>query len=170
MAEKQEEKIFTIPLRDAFGPGRLKRANVAGRIVRQFLQKHMKTEDVKIGQSINKAVWARSIQKPPRNVRVHVIKQDKTVYSELVGVSIKTASAEEVKKKQEKSTEKLKRIKEGRKERKKESIQEELKAEKVAKESEGIEVKEKESQVDQKKTEKERPHEERSDEARKLSR
>ncbi|MBU5557782.1 MAG: 50S ribosomal protein L31e [Candidatus Aenigmatarchaeota archaeon] len=168
MAEKTQEQIFTIPLRDAFGPGRLKRANVATRIVRRFLQKSTKTKDVKLGQSINKAIWARGIQKPPRNVRVHILKVDKTVYAELVGVDIKPPTTEEVKKKEAKITDKIKRIRESRKERRKESIQKELEAEKVAPESKELEVKEKPSEIAEKKPEKERPHEERAAEARKM--
>ena len=169
MAEKTEEQIFTIPLRDAFGPGRSKRANVAGRIVREFLQKSTKTEDVKIGQSINKAVWARGIQKPPRSVRVHVRKVEKTVYAELVGVDIKSPTVEETKKKAEKVTDKIKRIREGRKERKKQSIQQELEAEKGAAGAETTVVKEKAAEIEEKKPEKERPKEERSAEARKMA-
>lgn len=165
-----EEKIFTIPLRDAFSPGnRPKRAKIAGRLVREFLQKHTKSDDIKVGQSINKAIWARGIQKPPRKLRVHVLKSDKTVYAELVGVDIKPPTTEEAKKKEGKITDKLRRIREGRKERKKETIQEELEAEKGKQGTETTEVKEKPSEIEEKKPEKERPHEDRSAEARKLS-
>lgn len=167
MAEKVEEQIFTIPLRAAFGPGRLKRAAVTSRLVRKFLIKATKAEDVKIGKSINEAVWAAGIQRPPRQLRVHVLRQDKAVYAELVGVEIKPLTAEEAKKKETKLLERLKRVKSERKERRKETIQEELEAEKGKKETAKEKVAElptaKESAAE------EAVHAERPAEARKLS-
>lgn len=124
-----EEKIFTIPLRDAYDKPRTKRAKIAVNIVKNFLKKHMKSEKVNIGKSINEEVWKRSIQKPPRRVRVHAVKEEEIVYSELLGVDIKTPSKEEVKKKEEKKKEKKEKIKEERKERRKKTIQEEMEEE-----------------------------------------
>jgi large subunit ribosomal protein L31e len=135
-----EEKIFTIPLREAFEKERQKRARNASKIIRDFLMRHMKSENIKIGKSINEAVWKRGIYKPPRKVRIHVIKEDDIVYSELLGVDIKTPSKEEIKKKEEKKKGKKEKIKEERKERKKKTIQDEIqeevkgKAEEVPKE------------------------------------
>ena len=124
-----EEKIFTIPLREAFEKERTKRAKNASKIVREFLIRHMKVENIKIGKSINEAIWKRGIQKPPRKLRIHVLKEDDIVYAELIGVDIKTPSKEEVKKKEEKKKEKKEKIKEERKERRKKTIQEEIKEE-----------------------------------------
>jgi large subunit ribosomal protein L31e len=124
-----EEKIFNIPLREVFDKERTKRGRNASVFVREFLIKHMKSDDVKIGKSINDAIWKRGIQKPPRKVRVHVVKEDDIVYAELIGVEIKTPSKEEMKKKKEKKEEKEKKIKEERKERKKKTIQEEIEEE-----------------------------------------
>jgi large subunit ribosomal protein L31e len=124
-----EEKIFTIPLREAFEKERQKRARNASKIIRDFLIRHMKSENIKIGKSINEAVWKRGIYKPPRKVRIHVIKEDDIVYSELLGVDIKTPSKEEVKKKEEKKKGKKEKIKEERKERKKKTIQDEIQEE-----------------------------------------
>jgi large subunit ribosomal protein L31e len=125
----EEEKIFNIPLRKAFDERRNKRAKYASKIVRDFIIKHMKTKEVKIGKSINEAIWKRGINKPPRQVRVHVLKEEGIVYSELLGVEIKTPSKEEIKKKEDKKKEKEKKIKEERKERKKKTIQEEIQEE-----------------------------------------
>jgi large subunit ribosomal protein L31e len=125
----EEEKIFNIPLRKAFEERRNKRAKYASKIARDFLIKHMKTQNIKIGKSINEAIWKRGINKPPRQVRVHVLKEEGIVYAELLGVEIKTPSKEEIKKKEEKKKEKEKKIKEERKERKKKTIQEEIQEE-----------------------------------------
>jgi len=125
----EEEKIFTVPLREAFDKPRTRRAKYATNIVRNFLIRHMKSEDVKIGDSINKAIWKRGIQKPPRKVRIHALKEEEIVYAELLGTEIKTPSKEEVKKKEEKKKEKREKIKEERKERRKKTIQEEIQEE-----------------------------------------
>ena len=137
-----EEKIFTIPLRDVFEKERTHRAKIASEIVREFLMKHMKTENIRIGKSINENIWSRGIQKPPRKVRIHALKEGDIVYAELLGIEIKAPSAEEVKKKKEKKEEKEKKIKEERKERKKKTIQEEIEEESGKKAEKVEEIKE----------------------------
>jgi large subunit ribosomal protein L31e len=124
-----DEKIFTIPLRDVFDKPRTKRAELAMDVIKAYLLKHMKTEDVKIGSSINHEIWKRGMQKPPRKVRIHAIKEDNAVYTEMMGVDIKTPSKEDIKKKEDKKKGKKDKIKEERKERRKKTIQEEMKDE-----------------------------------------
>jgi large subunit ribosomal protein L31e len=124
-----EERIYTIPLRRVFEGNRKLRAKRAVALVRTFLKKHMKSETVKIGKSINEKIWERSIQKPPRKVRIHTIKEDDIVYAELIGVDIKTPSKDTVKKKADKAKEKREKIKEERKERKKMGVKEEIEKE-----------------------------------------
>jgi len=124
-----DEKIFTIPLREAYDKPRTTRAKIAVNIVKDFLIRHMKSKNIKLGKSINENIWKRGIQKPPRRIRIHAVKEEDIVYSELLGVDIKTPSKEEVKKKEEKKKEKKEKIKEDRKERKKKTIQEEIEEE-----------------------------------------
>lgn len=124
-----EEKIFTIPLRTVFDKPRTKRGKLASKFVREFLKKHMKSKEIKIGDSINKKVFSRGQQKIPRIVRVHAIKDNDIVYAELIGVEIKPASKKELETKEKKKKEKEKKIKEERKERRKKTIQEELEEE-----------------------------------------
>jgi large subunit ribosomal protein L31e len=125
-----DEKIFTIPLRDVFEKPRTKRAELAMSYIKKFLIKHMKTEDIRIGKSINEEIWKRGIQKPPRKVRVHAVKEENVIYTEMLGVDIKTPSKEDLKKKEDKKKEKKEKIKEERKERRKKTIQDEIKEEK----------------------------------------
>ena len=134
-----EEKVFNIPLREAFVTQRNKRASNASKIIRAFLVKHMKVENVKIGSSINISLWKNGIQNPPRKVRIHAIKEEGIVYAELLGVEIKTPSKEDVKKKQDKKKEKEQKIKEERKERKKKTIQDEIQEEEKGKVEEILE-------------------------------
>jgi large subunit ribosomal protein L31e len=54
------------------------------RYIREFIQKHMKAEDVIIDQSINEKVWERGIEKIPSKIKVKAVKEDETVEVTLV--------------------------------------------------------------------------------------
>ena len=80
-----EEKIFTIPLREAYKKAEEKRVPYAARLVRSYLQSHMKAETVKLGTKLNEELWGRSISRPPRHVRVKAFMEDGIVKAELMG-------------------------------------------------------------------------------------
>lgn len=75
------ERFYTVPLGEAFEYPRYKRTPAAVKMVRTFVTKHMKAEGMKvsISDSLNKFLWQRSIQKPPRRVKVRVVKEDSLV-------------------------------------------------------------------------------------------
>jgi large subunit ribosomal protein L31e len=84
MAEKLEEHIYIIPLRDTRRAPRWKRANTAVKDIRKYLAKHMKSEDVKLDKSINEKVWERGSTKPPTKIRIRAMKmEDGQVQAEL---------------------------------------------------------------------------------------
>jgi large subunit ribosomal protein L31e len=73
--EVVEERIYTIPLRHVWVvTPRGKRAPRAVRDVRDFVARHMKAEEVAISNEVNAALWARSINKPPRKITVRAVK------------------------------------------------------------------------------------------------
>jgi len=80
-----EEKIYTIPLREAFKKARAKRVPYAVRTVQNYIKMHAKVGDVKLGSHLNEALWKRSIKKPPRRLRVKVVKDGDIAKAELVG-------------------------------------------------------------------------------------
>ena len=80
-----EEKVYTIPLRKAFRKAHHKRVPYATRLVRSYLQTHMKTENVKLGSKLNDQLWERSIGNPPRKVRVKAVREGNLVRAELMG-------------------------------------------------------------------------------------
>jgi len=82
-----EERIYTIPLSRAWISPRKKRTPRATRIVRSFIQKHMKIKTgakaeeeeeeagrLVISDEVNKKLWSRGIEKPPRKIRVRAVK------------------------------------------------------------------------------------------------
>ena len=70
-----DERIYTVPLRKAYWTGsRLRRSNRAVRILREFVERHMKPEELLIQPEVNERIWTRGIQKPPRRVRIRATK------------------------------------------------------------------------------------------------
>ena len=72
--EVVEERIYTIPLRRAWISPRKKRAPRAVRIVKSFIQRHMKPEAIVVSNEVNERLWSRGIEKPPRKVRIRASK------------------------------------------------------------------------------------------------
>jgi len=84
-----EERIYTVPLRRAWNVPAKKRAPKAMRMIKAFVQKHMKVgiepvdEDeeeeggrVIIKNEVNQKIWSQGIEKPPRKVRIRVAKDE----------------------------------------------------------------------------------------------
>ena len=71
-----ETQEYVIPLKNAYYVPRWKRAKKAIKIIRKFVTRHLKVEDVKISNKVNEIVWKRNIKKPPRKIRVKVVKID----------------------------------------------------------------------------------------------
>jgi large subunit ribosomal protein L31e len=67
-----EERVLTIPLRDANAGSKSDRADVAMRLVREHLAQHFSVpeEAVRLDPSINEAVWERGRTEPPSKLRV----------------------------------------------------------------------------------------------------
>lgn len=93
------ERTYVIPLRKSWLKAqRYRRAKRAINAVKEFLRRHMKTEEVLIGTHLNLFIWKHGMQNPPSRVKVNVSKDDKgVVKAELFG-----APVAEVKKPEEK--------------------------------------------------------------------
>ncbi len=78
------ERIYTIPLRDVKRVPRTKRSPRAMRYIREFIQKHMKTDDVIIDQDVNEKIWERGREKIPSRIKVKAVEEDGTVEVTLV--------------------------------------------------------------------------------------
>jgi len=82
-----EERIYTIPLRRAWMMPPKKRTPKAIRIMKAFIQRHMKVGEVAIEEEegeeagriiisneVNEEIWSRGIEKPPRKLRIRAAK------------------------------------------------------------------------------------------------
>jgi large subunit ribosomal protein L31e len=67
-----EERVVTVPLRDAKAQAKHERADKAMSIVRGHLAQHFSVDEdeVRLDPSINEAIWSRGRSKPPSKVRV----------------------------------------------------------------------------------------------------
>lgn len=94
------ERIYVIPLRREFQKvPNYKRASKARRAVREFLIKHMKTKEVKIGKYLNEEIWKNGPKNPPHKVNVKVTKEEDIVRAELVGAPVEAPKPKKEEKK-----------------------------------------------------------------------
>jgi len=84
-----EERIYTIPLGKAWVRPPKRRAPRAMQLIKAFVKKHMKMDmraeeeeereelpRLIISNDVNNKVWSRSIEKPPRKIRVRAAKDE----------------------------------------------------------------------------------------------
>ena len=71
-----EERIYTVPLSEAYSAVRGKRARKAVKVLKMFASRHMKVDidNVKISAGVNSLIWSHGIQKPPRKIKVKMVK------------------------------------------------------------------------------------------------
>ena len=95
MAKKpfEGERIYTIPLREAYKKAERKRGPYAIRLVESFLKIHTKGKEIKLGQELNKKIWERGVKHPPKKVRIKAIKDGDVVKAELMGFEYKDFKA-----------------------------------------------------------------------------
>jgi large subunit ribosomal protein L31e len=123
-----EEKIFTINLRNAISKvAKWNKSKRSAYFVRDFLKRHMKGDEIKIGQSITEEIWKRGDQNPPSKIRIKAIETEegegeekkKIIKAEMLGVVFpeelkkekKKEKPKEEKKEEVKTEEKPKEIK-----------------------------------------------------------
>ena len=102
------ERIYTVPLKEAWNAQRYRRSERAMMVLKAFTVRHMKATTVTIDTSVNEAIWARGIKSPPHKIRVKMTKDDEgavtvTMAEVDVKAEAKEARAEAKKKTKEKS-------------------------------------------------------------------
>lgn len=106
MPKKQEaskpvlERVYNIPLRkETLKVPPFRKANKAVKAVREFISKHMKSENVSIGKYLNLQIWNHGAKNPPHHIKVNAVKDDKgKVFVELFDAPKEKPKAEEKKK------------------------------------------------------------------------
>ena len=70
------ERIMVVPLRKTKQAPRTRRANRAIKEIREFVARHMKTEEDKvwIDASVNEKIWQNGIRNPPSRITVKAVR------------------------------------------------------------------------------------------------
>ena len=111
MAEENTlERTYNVPLRKEFlKVPKYKRAKKAVKALKQFLVKHMKSDNIKIGKYLNDEIWKHGIKNPPHHVKLNAVKdKDGLVTAELVGAPVEEKEEDEKKEETKKVEEKPK--------------------------------------------------------------
>lgn len=83
-SESLERRVHTINLRRGFLKApKWKRAKRAVKVLRDYVKKHYRSDNLKIGKGLNEYVWSRGAKNPPPRVRVVAIKKGDLVSLEL---------------------------------------------------------------------------------------
>jgi large subunit ribosomal protein L31e len=76
MSEDNLTRIYTVNLAKAWDTPKYRRTDRVINIIREFTQRHMQTNKVKIDQDLNRHIWSRGKKNPPRKIRLRMIKED----------------------------------------------------------------------------------------------
>jgi large subunit ribosomal protein L31e len=106
------ERAYIVPLRREFLKApKYKRAKKALAALRQFIQKHMKSEDVVISTELNNFIWRHGMKNPPHHIKIAVSKdKDGRVAAGLEGKKAEKKAEEAKDKKTEDKEDKSVRV------------------------------------------------------------
>jgi len=72
------ERVYNVPLRREYMKVvSWRRAKKAVKALRQFIAKHMKSDNIILGRHVNKELWKHGIKNPPHHVKISAKKDDK---------------------------------------------------------------------------------------------
>ncbi len=75
MAELKREYVVPLRRKTKFAP-KWRRSKKAVSVLKEFIEKHMKTDNVIICKELNEKIWANGIKNPPGKVSVIALKTD----------------------------------------------------------------------------------------------
>jgi len=116
------ERVYNVPLRKEFQKvARYKKTRKAVFALRSFLEKHMKSKEVKLSKELNEKMWKDGIKNPPHHIKVSVTKDEKGVVKAELFASERTVKRVSKKTEVKKET-KTEPVKEEAKEKKEEPV------------------------------------------------
>ncbi len=68
------ERVYSVPLQDAYSVPQSKRGDKAVRLLKTFLERHMKSQNVRLAVALNNAIRARGTRHPLKKVKVRATK------------------------------------------------------------------------------------------------
>jgi large subunit ribosomal protein L31e len=97
--EETTTRVYTINLGKAWITPEHKRTDRVVNMIREFAEKHMKSNEIKLDQDLNRQLWSRGKTNPPRKVRVKMVKEEDgtvtvSLYEDLPAASTTTTTTE----------------------------------------------------------------------------
>ena len=92
--EENLTRVYTINLGKAWLTPEYKRTDRVVNMIREFAQKHMKSDEIKLDQDLNRQIWSRGKTNPPRKVRVKMAKDEDGVVTVSLYEDLPAAIAE----------------------------------------------------------------------------
>ncbi len=77
--EEELSRVYTINLSKVLLSPENRRTKRAINMIKEFATRHMKAEEIKIDEELNRQMWKRGIRHPPRKVRVKMVKDEDDV-------------------------------------------------------------------------------------------
>src|SRR5919206_1608729 len=102
-AEESLTRVYTINLGKAWITPQYRRTDRVVNMIREFATKHMKSDEIKLDQDLNRQIWSRGKTNPPRRLRVKMVKDEEgtvtvSLYEDLSedreGAAVPTTPAE----------------------------------------------------------------------------
>jgi len=78
-SDENATHVFTINLSKAWLTPQYRRTDRVINMIKEFDKRHMKNENIKIDQELNKEIWKQGKTHPPRKVRVRMSLDDNVV-------------------------------------------------------------------------------------------
>lgn len=97
--EETTTRVYTINLGKAWITPEHKRTDRVVNMIREFAEKHMKSNEIKLDQDLNRQLWSRGKTNPPRKVRVKMVKEEGgtvtvSLYEDLPAAATTTTAVE----------------------------------------------------------------------------
>ena len=113
--EETTTRVYTINLGKAWITPEHKRTDRVVNMIREFAEKHMKSNEIKLDQDLNRQLWSRGKTNPPRKVRVKMVKEEGgtvtvSLYEDLPAAAttaVETPTSEEKKDEESKTSDEM---------------------------------------------------------------
>ena len=108
--EDSVTRVYTINLGKAWITPQYRRTDRVVNMIREFARKHMKSDEIKLDQDLNRQIWSRGKTNPPRKVRVKMVKDEDgavtvSLYEDLAEAPIARTATEDAGTVEKKETE-----------------------------------------------------------------
>jgi large subunit ribosomal protein L31e len=78
-SDENATHVYTINLSKAWLTPQYRRTDRVINMIKEFAKRHMKNENIKIDQELNREIWKKGKTNPPRKVRVRMSLDDNVV-------------------------------------------------------------------------------------------